>query len=85
MAYIHFIRSIRRIHSPEAVSLILWDLGLTSEEVAEIEHLSNNKMRHLNYSAYPDYFNININAGEYAWKPALIYETVKDCSDTVAL
>lgn len=26
------------------------------------------------YSKYPLYYNININAGEYAWKPALIKE-----------
>ena len=29
------------------------------------------------YSLYPSYFNININAGEYAWKPIIFYNECK--------
>jgi hypothetical protein len=35
------------------------------------------------YSQYPPYLNININAGEYAWKPVCLYDTCKElfCND----
>ena len=35
------------------------------------------------YEKYPDWYNIEINAGEYAWKPAIIYETYLNYKDKV--
>ena len=71
------LQSIHRIHSPNQYELILWDLGLTNKERIAIEYFYGN-MRTFDYSKYPAYFDINVNAGEYAWKPALIYETVTE-------
>ena len=69
------LQSIHTIHSPNQYELILWDLGLTKKEQVAIEYFYGT-MRRFDYSKYPPYFDINVNAGEYAWKPALIYETV---------
>jgi hypothetical protein len=61
--------------APEA-ALIVWDLGLTEQERTYLEGLFMLKIRVFDYNKYPAYYNIAVNAGEYAWKPALIKETV---------
>jgi len=61
--------------APEAV-LIVWDLGLKESERNYLEGLFMVSIRVFDYTKYPAYYNIAVNAGEYAWKPALIKETV---------
>jgi hypothetical protein len=57
----------------------VWDLGLDQQSVIELKTLFNNfSYRKFDYSKYPDYYNINVNAGEYAWKPAVIKETMDE-------
>jgi hypothetical protein len=57
--------------------MVVWDLGLTAVETMEIkkileERFVEHRFMIFDYSAYPSYFNINVNAGEYAWKPVII-------------
>lgn len=57
----------------------VWDLGLEPQSVIELTTLfSNISYRKFDYSKYPDYYNIHISAGEYAWKPAIIKETMDE-------
>jgi hypothetical protein len=38
-------------------------------------------IRDFNYHKYPAYFNIHINAGEYAWKPVIIEEVMNELGE----
>ena len=59
--------------------LYVYDLGLTEEYKTNLINLYPQiKLRIFDYSKYPEYFNIKINAGEYAWKPALINEVLNE-------
>jgi len=66
------------IHEPK-IKMIVFDLGLVE---AERQHIKNNfpatEMRVFNYAQYPDYFNIKVNAGEYAWKPVIICDILNE-------
>jgi hypothetical protein len=57
--------------------IYIYDLGLeqsTLRILHEMFPLNNIHMRTFNYSQHPDYFNIHVNAGHYAWKPVIIQE-----------
>ena len=58
----------------KGVQIIVWDLGLKNEERMELEKRFSKfcKFKTFDYSQHPPWFNISINAGEYAWKPAII-------------
>jgi len=70
-----FCRSIRQFHSADQVELVIWDLGLTLDERTALEAEFKTPVRVFDYTKYPSYFNIQVVAGEYAWKPALLEET----------
>jgi hypothetical protein len=58
--------------------LIIYNLGIVETKWIDLQSTFCNKNIVYNifdYKAYPSFFNININAGEYAWKPVLIYLT----------
>ena len=75
---IQFINSvIKNINFNDNI-LIIYDLDIEeSKWLYLINKFKNEKIifKHFNYNKYPEWFNININSGEYAWKPAIIYET----------
>ena len=53
--------------------VIIFDLGLTKSEVKEIKRkFKKMEIRKFNFSKYPSYLDIKVNAGEYAWKPVII-------------
>jgi len=59
--------------------LIVYDLGLNKDELNHIKYnFPKNIYRRFNYENYPDWFNININAGQYAWKPNIIYNICEE-------
>jgi hypothetical protein len=58
---------------------IVYDLGLEENTFNDIKKSYKNIIyKTFNYDKYPAYYNININAGEYAWKPALIKEVTDE-------
>jgi hypothetical protein len=62
----------------------VYNLGLEELSFDELKLLYptfNYKV--FDYSKYPDYFNININAGEYAWKPAIIKEVSSEVEGVI--
>ena len=57
--------------------IVFYNLGLKNDELNQLDReFPNLKIKNFNYSKYPDYFNIKINAGEYAWKPVIIHKEV---------
>jgi hypothetical protein len=59
--------------------IVVFDLGLTQPEVANLQcRFPQVEIRHFDYSQWPAYFDININAGEYAWKPVIIAEALEE-------
>ena len=56
----------------------VYDLGLSKESSEDLKKIENIYFRNFDYSKYPSYYNININAGEYAWKPAIINEVTNE-------
>ncbi|UHS57109.1 DUF1647 domain-containing protein [Agrobacterium vaccinii] len=60
-------------------NLIIFDLGLTDESLQKIKIISPNiDVRKFDYSRYPSWFDIKVNAGEYAWKPVIINEIMQE-------
>lgn len=72
-----FLFSIRR-YEPD-IKVVVFDLGLTKPER---QHLENDfptiEFRTFDYTQYPDYFNIKINSGEYAWKPVILCDILNE-------
>lgn len=59
------------LHEPEMV-VYVYNLGWTVEQTEHIKvTYSRAIIRNFEFNKYPSYFNIKINAGEYAWKPVL--------------
>ena len=58
--------------------LIIYNLGLDEEKwnfIKEKYKTHDFLYKIFDYSKYPSWFNINIEAGQYAWKPTIIYNT----------
>jgi hypothetical protein len=78
---INLVRSVSR-WEPE-MRCIVYDLGLAPDQRREFAELfPAREVRRFEFSKYPDYFDIRVNAGEYAWKPVIfgdVFEEVKGC------
>lgn len=60
------------LHEPK-IRAVVFDLGLRDSERQHLEKsFSSADLRRFDYTQYPNYFNIKINAGEYAWKPIIL-------------
>jgi hypothetical protein len=74
---LQFIKSVENNNDTNLI-LVIYDLGLNNNNkniLNDIKYLNIKILiRKFNYSKYPNYFNIKINAGEYAWKPVIIKE-----------
>lgn len=58
--------------------LIFYDLGLSMDQSVEFQaNFPDIIYEKFNYFKYPDFFDIKTNAGEYAWKPAIIQEILE--------
>lgn len=67
------------------ICFVVWDLGLLKVQKKKFYSLYGILKRNrkdiilinniFNYSSYPSFFNIRINAGQYAWKPIIISTT----------
>lgn len=57
----------------------VYDLGLNEETFNSLKQFYPDFIyKRFDYSKYPEYFNITVNAGEYAWKPVIIEEVSKE-------
>jgi len=61
--------------------VVVYDLGLEGDlnyTYLNMVHPKGIQLRRFQYANYPDYFRIDQNAGEYAWKPIIIKEMVDE-------
>lgn len=63
-----------RIESDRRFKVIAWDLGLEKEQANSInEHFKDLvQLKKFPFDQYPEWLNIKVRAGEYAWKAQLI-------------
>lgn len=63
----------------------VYDLGDLTNEYKEnlLKTFPNIIFKIFDYSKYPSYFNVQINAGEYAWKPAIINEVLEELNKNI--
>ena len=85
---VQFINSFLKFYiDSKHVTLIVYDLGIETiywEDLKNSTKLIKNIIyKVFDYSKYPSYLNVNINAGEYAWKPVIIYDTCVEFNDIV--
>jgi hypothetical protein len=53
-----------------------YDLGLAASEVAALPRWDGFFYHKFDYGAYPPHFHVDVAAGEYAWKPAIVADVV---------
>lgn len=69
-----FIESARRW---EPLSeLVIYDLGLGSRHIDALRARGVTPVR-FPFEDYPPHFDIRVNAGEYAWKPAIVHREIE--------
>ena len=79
----NFLRSIEHYADIDYICIV-YDLGLAPATLHNLKiRFSKYEFRHFDFSKYPSYFNITIAAGEYAWKPAIIYEVGMVATDAI--
>lgn len=72
-----FLRSFFNYEKESTV--LFYDLGLSDEESRELKkEFPDVIFKIFDYSQYPKYFNIHVNAGEYAWKPVIFWNTLQE-------
>ena len=54
-----------------------YDLGLTKSEVESLPRWDGLFYHKFDYASHPPHMNVEVNAGEYAWKPAIVAEVVE--------
>lgn len=72
---VQFLASVER--SGHTGPLVVYDLGLQAETFQHIQQRFRNPTivyKTFDYSKYPDYYKIEVEAGQYAWKPAILWE-----------
>jgi len=78
----NWLRSAAR-HEPDA-EVVVYDLGLQPGEQEAIQQAhSRVEIRTFRFTNYPAHFNLKIATGQYAWKPAIIYEVAKGRSQPI--
>jgi hypothetical protein len=53
-----------------------YDLGLLAHEVRALPRWPGLFYHKFDFAAYPPHINVEVNAGEYAWKPVIVAEVV---------
>jgi hypothetical protein len=86
----HYLSLLNMINSfikyNDKHKLIIYNLGLEDSKWKNIKEKYKEYQflyKVFNYSIYPEWFNINIEAGSYAWKPIIIYDTYIEYKDEI--
>jgi len=78
-----FLKSAQKNHQKDKMVII--DLGLSDESVQRLQKIDlPSDIRRFNYSKYPAWFDVSVNAGEYAWKPIIINDIVQEQGGVVS-
>lgn len=79
---VQFINSFLYFYKDDTdTRLVVYNLGL--DNVNGIPTNFNIKVELFDFTKYPLYFNIKINAGEYAWKPVILFDTCEKYNSNV--
>jgi len=54
-----------------------YDIGLTREEARALPRWEGVTHHRFDYDRYPPHMNVEVNAGEYAWRPIIVAEVVE--------
>ena len=66
-----------KLNNPTSIPLIVYNLGLSVEEKKIISsRVPSASILDFDFELYPSFFDIKSAAGEYAWKPIIISETL---------
>jgi Protein of unknown function (DUF1647) len=66
------LASLRRLDA----DVECYDLGLTARERDALPRWPGARFHTFDYDAWPPHLDVNVNAGEYAWKPVIVAEVV---------
>lgn len=79
---LQFLRELKKAEDAAKslrVVTIAYDLGLTPHEHGTVaSQFSHVVLRRFDYSKHPEWFDINREAGAYAWKPCLFRDVVSE-------
>src|SRR5262249_3756914 len=64
----YMLESLRRLRA----RVECYDLGLTAAEVDALPRWAGLLYHRFDYAAYPPHLDVEVNAGEYAWKPVIV-------------
>lgn len=84
----HFKSLINLLNSLEkfekSSDIYVYGLNLTPEQILFVEsEFKNVNFRKFDFSKFPEHFNIEVNAGDYAWKPLIIKEVCNEVDSLV--
>jgi uncharacterized protein DUF1647 len=72
---LQFLASVER-HEP-GMSVVVYDLGMTRGELRRIgKEYGRYGIRKFDFARYPAHFAMKVKAGEYAWKPAIVWQAL---------
>jgi len=63
--------------------VVFYDLGMTPSQIDYIKSVDGVEYRRFPFENYPSYFDVKVNAGEYAWKPAIINLCLEEAENVV--
>ena len=66
------LESLRRLRA----RVECYDLGLTAAEVRALPRWAGFLYHKFDYAAHPPHLDVDVNAGEYAWKPVIVADVV---------
>ncbi len=80
------IQFLHSIPIQNRTQIYMWDLGLSRQTLETIRtQFPTIQIRRFPFEDYPPYFDIQRNAGEYAWKPVLLWRTAQEIQEGVLL
>jgi hypothetical protein len=66
------LESLRRLEA----RVECYDIGLTAQETRALPRWAGCVHHRFDYARYPAHLNVEVSAGEYAWKPVIIAEVI---------
>jgi hypothetical protein len=73
------------VYPTDGPTLKLWDFGLKPEEVSQFQTEFGIPLETFNYKDYPAFYDITVNAGQYAWKSAAIEKSIEGAASPVTV
>ncbi|CAO3599470.1 unnamed protein product [Absidia cylindrospora] len=87
-AMLYIMREIQsHVDSSAYPRLVVYNLGLTASQNRVLDNLYRHgffdDLVKFNYAKYPDFWDVRVNRGEYAWKPGAVKEVQEKYGGTI--